>query len=656
MEPLESEHDKEKIERLRRAMYSREISEGLRARPRRKLDDVRPIVDEEWHHQEPELSPSIVAPRAAIAFTRKALWWVLGAAVIFFVLAIGFFIYYFSVGGGSSPASAGNIDILISGPPQIAGGEPTQLQIAVTNRNQVPLQLADLVISYPPGTRSPTDLVTDLSSQRISLGTIEAGGRRQGTVSAVFAGEGGVADVKVELEYRITGSSAIFIATSEYQASLNSSPITLSVEGKQEAISGQPVEFVATLASNANTTVKDVLLTSSYPFGFTYASSDPKPARVSPGGSGHVWELGSISPGQKRQVTLRGSLVGEMADQRVFRFSAGVRKDATEQTISTKLSQHDVTVKISEPFLGLSVAVNKSTGENVVVAPGATVNVVVNWQNNLSTSIQDAVIVARLSGIQIDGSTVISPDGFYRSSDGVIIWDKNTTKGALGSLIGGAHGTVSFSFRMPTSEELQHVVSPTLTFTINAAGKRISEQGVPENLQSAASERVVVSSDLRVTAQGLYYANPFTSVGPLPPKAGSETTYAIVFTLTNTTSKIEGAKLTATLPTYVRWVGIYSPASEDVTFNQNNSSVTWNIGPIEPGVGTNGALPRQAAIAVGLTPSTSQIGQEPALLQDITFTGTDSSTKQSVSRDVDDVTTNVIGDPGFSATQATVVR
>ncbi len=35
--------------------------------------------------------------------------------------------------------------------------------------------------------------------------------------------------------------------------------------------------------------------------------------------------------------------------------------------------------------------------------------------------------------------------------------------------------------------------------------------------------------------------------------------------------------------------------------------------------------PEQAAIAIGFTPSTSQIGQEPVLLQNIVLTGTDAS-------------------------------
>jgi hypothetical protein len=280
----------------------------------------------------------------------------------------------------------------------------------------------------------------------------------------------------------------------------------------------------------------------------------------------------------------------------------------------------------------------------------------VTWQNNLLTPIQDAVIVARLSGMPVDGATIVAPEGFYRSSDSVVLWDKTTTKGTLGNVAAGARGTFAFTFRVPTSEMLQGIQNPTLTITVNAAGKRVSEDGVPENLQATASQRVAVESDLRVSAQGLYYANPFGSSGPLPPKANTETTYAIVFTITNTTNDIENGKLVATLPPYVRWVGVYSPASEDVEFNQLNSTVTWNVGEVRRGVGLDGSEPRQAAIEIGFTPSTSQIGQDPELIQEIEFTGTDSSTGKDITEEVDAVTTNIVGDPGFSPTNATVVR
>lgn len=697
-----SEHEKEKIERLRRAMYSRSLSPKMHDRERRPLGQEQTGIGEDFVDSQEKVAGFAVAPRA-IGFARTALWWLLGAAVIFFVGAIAFFSYYFLFGGGSSAALPSNIGITISGPPQVEGGTPTELQIVVANRNKVPLELADLIVTYPQGTRSPTDFASDLQNQRISLGTIEAGGTRQGTVSAVFAGnEGEHADVKVELEYRIAGSSAIFAASTGYSIVLSSSPISLTVSGNSETISGQPVELTVSIASNANAPVKDVLLSAQFPFGFKFSSATPVPSADASSGQSGVWQIGDLLPGQKRTITIRGTLSGEQGDDRVFHFSTGTRKSATATStaIETQLADDLFHVAISKSFLSMSVSVNGATSSSVVLSPGNNVSVAINWQNNLPTAIQDAVIVAKLSGFPIDGTTVHTVDGFYRSNDDVVIWDKTTSAGALANLPPGSRGKVAFSFQMPQSDALKSIVNPRLDISVNAAGKRISEIGVPENLQATANQKILVASDLSLTAQGLYYSNPFGSVGPMPPKAGTETTYAIVFTVTNTTNKITEAKVTANLPPYVRWVGIYSPSGEKVYIDgkiyiqgqmmdpppgdpcQGSSGICWSLGDVASGVGLNGTPPRQTAIAIGFTPSTSQIGQQPPLLQNIQLSGLDplkvaaakaadpsANISPTILKTDSDVTTNLQQvartsksaatagtDPGFSAANATVVK
>ncbi len=658
MPPLEtnSDHEKEKIERLRRVMYSRSLSGNLKPRERRELHEEESPVGEDWTRPEPTLAGIKVAPRT-IGVARALMSWFLYAALAFCIGAVGFFAYYFVFGPGSSPVSPGNIDIAVSGPLQIASGEPAELQIAVVNRNRTTLQLADLVLKYPSGTRSTADLLTDHPSERIPLNAIEPGGRRQGTVSAIFSGEEGErGEVLVELEYRLEGSSAIFVATSKYEFLFASSPLSISIEGNSETVSGQQVALNVTVSSNADTPVKDVVFAATYPFGFTPEYTEPDPLK---GGGGNVWALGDISPGQKKKVTIQGTLRGESGDERIFRFTAGTRKSRTEQTISTALADYAHRITVSKPFLGLAVVVGKESGSGPVagaaVAPGDTVNVAVQWNNNLSTAVTDAVIVARLSGTDIDGRTVRAIDGFYRSSDNAILWDKNTNR-ALSNLAPGAQGTVNFSFQVPAGELAKDLRDPKITITVHAAGKRVSEVGVPESLQATAVQTLKFGTALEFAAVGLYYTSPFGSTGPMPPQAGQETRYAIVFNIVNTTNKVENGIVRATLPPYVRWVGNFSPASEKFTFNPNDSTVTWEVGTVEPGTGVGTALPKQAAIAVGFTPSTSQIGQQPALIRGLSFSGIDVATKEVVTRTTTDITTRLTSDPGFNAQSATVVE
>ena len=221
---------------------------------------------------------------------------------------------------------------------------------------------------------------------------------------------------------------------------------------------------------------------------------------------------------------------------------------------------------------------------------------------------------------------------------------------------------------MPAGDALKKLVNPKLSISINAAGSRLSETGVAQGMQSTARSTISLATDLQLIAEGLYYTSPFGSTGPMPPKASVETTYAVVFTVRNTTNPLADAVLTATLPSYVRWVGSYSPPSEKVTFNSRDGSVTWKIGAIDAGVGLDAAPARQVAIAVGITPSTSQIGAEPALLQNIKLEAIDASSSDPVTRSVGDVTTNlakvqvsdtsinVVGDQGFSPANAAVVK
>ncbi|MBI5645145.1 hypothetical protein HY970_03535 [Candidatus Kaiserbacteria bacterium] len=678
-----SEHEREKVERLRRAMYSRKLSENLKPRDRRVLDLTPEIVGDDWKKEEPQTPGLTVAPRL-IGVARSLLWWILIGSVLFFIAAIGIFAYYFAFGQGSLSANPRNIDISVQGPPQVAGGEPTALQIAVVNRNRVPIELAELVITYPEGTRAladQSDVKTscssiegeaggayDLRRQRICLGTIESGGRKQGKISALFAGTtGSHADVKVELEYHVQGSSAVFVASTNYTLAFSSSPLAVSIDGNSQTVSGQPLQFTINVASNANASMKDVLLSIDYPFGFKFTSATPSP-RPGGGASEQLWALGDLAPGQKKSVSIQGVLTGEQGDNRVFRLSAGTRTSENATRIETKLADNTYTLQISQPFLGLAVMVNGSD-KSAVVAPGDNVAVSIAYQNNLPVEITDAVIVARLTGTGIDGSTVHVIDGFYRSSDDAVLWDKTTTSGKFASLAPGARGVVTFNFSAPESDALKSASDPSIDISVNAAGKRLSEAGVPQNLQSASRQQVKLATDLQISSQALYYANPFGSSGPIPPKAGVETTYALVFTVTNTTNKIKHAKVTATLPNYVRWIGSHAPSTEKLAFNQFDGTFTWDVGDIAPNVGLNSTPPRQIAISIGLTPSVSQIGSQPVLVREVTLRGEDEATSASITKTAaPDVTTNltqvgksssnsVVGtDPGFSLGGATIVK
>src|SRR3989338_7444003 len=94
-------NDEEKMNRLRRAMYSRSLAPKLKEHQRRALEDDRTDVSEDWKRQYQELQGATVAPRIFLRL-RSVVRWLVIALVIFLIGVAGFLTYYFTIGGGAT--------------------------------------------------------------------------------------------------------------------------------------------------------------------------------------------------------------------------------------------------------------------------------------------------------------------------------------------------------------------------------------------------------------------------------------------------------------------------------------------------------------------------------------------------------------------------
>ena len=88
-------------------------------------------------------------------------------------MALGFAFSKFFL--GNNVVSGNNIDILVSGPVSIAGGEVLPLDIEVKNNNNIDLNTVDLRVEYPAGTKSADDQSVDLPRYSETLGDIKMG-------------------------------------------------------------------------------------------------------------------------------------------------------------------------------------------------------------------------------------------------------------------------------------------------------------------------------------------------------------------------------------------------------------------------------------------------------------------------------------------------
>jgi hypothetical protein len=539
-------------------------------------------------------------------------------SVAFFVLALLIATFLFLA--GNNTVSTKNVNIQITGPSEIGAGSTLSLQIAVTNRNAVPMQLTDLVVEFPSGTRSATDSSQDLPRIRESLGTINPGQTINRTVRAVLFGlQGTDAPIKVSAEYRVPSSNAVFVSEAVYTVRLNESPASISVNALTEAVSGQQVSFTASVHSNSPDLLSHMLLSAAYPPGFTFISSSPAPLSGQ-----NVWNLGDIEPGGERAVTITGIFTGEEGESRVMHLTAGSPKTASDVTVAAPLAMSDLSLTVTKPFVSVSLALDGDSSSVHPIVRGQDVTGTVNWVNNLPVRVQNLSIILSLNGQILDRFRVRATGGFYNSNTSQITWDRSTDS-KFADIAPGASGTEDFTIAaLPTSSGA--VKNPEINLQVSVTADRLSESNVPESLQTSANMKALVATDVG------FVGNLSLVSGSAVPKVGAQTVYLITWQANNPGSAVANASVSATLPAYVAYIA----GGNGVTYNSTSHTVTWDAGDIAEG----GSVSR--SFQIGFTPSVSQINIQPPLVTNQTFVADDRFARTSVTKNAPDLTTSSI--------------
>ena len=645
------EEEKNRIDELKKSLYSRS-SPDVKTRRKLRFSDMNTDVKSGW--TEPTEEPLEVTQLndkyndRSVSMATKLL---IGSA-IFCVLAVGAGLYLFL--NGSNLVSGNNIDVIISGPVSIPGGEPVSFGIKVTNNNNADLQMVDMSVAFPAGATDPKNPTQTLTSYDQLLGDIVIGHSTSTNVSAIIFGEENMQKtITATLTYKIKGSSALFTKVANYDVLINSSPISVTASSFSSITSEQEFDMTVVLKSNSQDVLKNVLLKADYPFGYTYISSN-----IPVLSDKATWKIGDIPSGAQQKIVIHGKLQGENTDTRVFHFSVGARSSSNSNVIGTQYGTVSQDVAIEKPFMSLSMSVNgDDTAADVVGNFGSPERVTLNWFNNLPVSVANAVITVNLSGTAYDKLKVMPDLGYFDSTNNRIVWNQQTNSD-LGTISAGASGSVSFSVTPTNTSGASgsQIVNPNLVLSANVTADRTQESDVSGTLSSATSRNIKISSGISLSGRLVRTVGPFANTGPVPPKAEQKTTYTVVWTISNTTSQVNKAVVTATLPPYVTWLANVFPSNENITYDQNTGTITWNAGSISP-YSTDTALQRREVdFQISFLPNITQINSSPTLVNQANLTAVDNFTGSSLTSQRDYLTTSYSTDPGFKGGDETVVQ
>lgn len=645
---MSNDSDKSKIENLRNTLYSRKI----KIKPNFVLDlnSHKSEVKDNWEQEKKELPSQyseIDTESPSRDFSKKILF----VAFLFFVISLCVAGYVYLRGGNL--ISSNNINIEVIGPTSVKAGEETILDISVTNNNDTTLEIVDLILEYPPGTRSANDSVTPMTHDRVSFDNILPHTTvRRAVKSVLYGEEGKPAHIDMSLEYRISTAMSVFTKETSYEVVIGSSPLTLSVEGLKEVNANQDYALTLNVVSNSESLVKDALLTLEIPFGFEIVSTSPTPEPKTT-----VWNLGDIEPKGKRTITIKGKMYGDHNEERYFKVAVGTKDAKNSNQISGIVSTATQQVTIREPFVGVALMFDRSGGneENYIARNGSVINGSMDLSNNLDVPIYDVVVESKISGPILSANSIKSNSGFFDSNTQILRWNKFYNKD-LESIL--PHNTVElvYAFGLIRSfiPESSKINNPTFVTDITVKAKRRLESGVPEDIISTMRRSIKVITDARFSSSITHNTGPIENEGTIPPVVGQKTEYTVTWAVTNTFNEIADAKVKAVLPDYVNWNNVVVGPGEKVSYNPDSREIAWDIGTMKAQSGGKVAL-RQVSFQIGFVPSQSQVLTTPMLVGIADFVARDTFTNTAISDQDEGLTTDLPTDPLYTYKDSQVI-
>lgn len=638
---METEYERSRIERAKRDLYD---PKDLAVSDVPELSKQKIDTNDDWSRQDAELLGRIPPQRQVGVLFVKVM---IVAAVLSVAGSIAFLAYSLIGGNQNSPE---NIVMTPDMPVSVTSGVPNDIRLLIENKNRGAIQGVVLTVRYPEGTRR-ADNGSEIREEKKIFGDIAPGSTMTWeSVAAFFGKENADLPVVFSIEYRFEGISSSFERSVPWTVRVNTAPVGVTINTLTEVNSGQTIDMEVVVRSNTTVDLSDLTLKMEFPQGFQFLSAEPPPT------SGDaVWVVGSLDPGGKYVMRLRGILSGEEGQKRAFRALVGPTGERTVTTLASEYANVLSEIALRRSFIGVELFFDGKPAQESITSFGRAVSGSVAWKNNLPVKILDAQIEVKLSGSALDRRSIKTNNGgFYRSLDDTIVWEQRNTP-ELSVLDIGEQGNVSFSFSpLPSVSGGEILRNPTMTAEISVRGKRILETGVPEEVRTISVRTVRVTSEAQFASKAIHTFGPIINRGPVPPKVDQETTYTIVWTIINSSNEIGGATVRAVLPPYVRFTGTVSPTQENLVFNESTKEVIWSPGSVPAGTGV-ATKPREVYFQVALLPSLSQVGIAPDLVYLQRFLAQDAFTGSQVSQQREKLNTLLPNDPNVDRMDSMVV-
>jgi hypothetical protein len=511
-----------------------------------------------------------------------------------------------------NPYSKEILKLEILGPDNASASNEIVYTVKYKNNGDLRLEEPRLIFEFPEYTILEQGL-----SRRIEIGSEELGDIYPGEEKTFqFKGrllgkEKEVKTAKAWLSYRPKNLQASYESTTSFSTIIESVPLTFDFDLSSRVEAGRDFKLSLNYFSSLDYPLTDLGIRLEYPAGFEFISSDPA------GLDKTEWEIPLLNRAEGGRIEIQGRLSGELREQKIFKALIGIWLD--DEFIVLKETTRGT--EIAKPQLSLFQHINGQS--NYTADPGDLLHYEIFFRNISGEPFQDLFLVLTLDGDGFDFDTVKAQSGEFQQGDNSIIWDwRNVPR--LKFLDRGREGKVEFWINLKedwSSGEKDALLKSSVL---------ISQ--IKEEFETK------VNSKLDISQQASYQDEVFGNSGPIPLEAGETTTYTVIWQVKNYFNDLKNVKVKAKLPSNVRLTGKIFPQdqSSNFAFDSGSREIVWMVGDLEAGTGIFNLGPN-ISFQVALTPSSSQRGTNPIIVQQATVTGEDQWTESFIQGQDDSV-------------------
>ena len=622
-----------KLEELEEELYREEGKEELEKRRQKKI--FLSLPSSRLPHAWSGDNAGEPSPRMAIMRGRAAKI-LLGIFLTLVVTGGALFVFLYF---GSRPQE---VSLRIESREEIESGETLTISIPYKNISRTPLREVELTIILPPGTRIKEGGTEYEAPLRItkSISDLAPGEERLEELTVrMFGKEKEEGRVDAELGYRPENVGARFTAAASKMFRIVRVPLGITWEIPDTLAQGQDVDLLVRYSSNSRDTFSDLALRIDFPLGFTFKDASPKQS------DDGIWNIGDLRAGGSGVVTIRGAVTGDEGEIKTFRSGIGVYHYDSKSWTPYYDSFTETKIAVTPLFVRGQLERSQETA----VSPGDQLRFSIHYQNNTLFPLKDVSVRTKIEGTILELPTMtIGQGGVFDFPTRSIVWGPANFE-RLREVPPGGSGDLSFSLLTketpPVKSAADRELVIRLTSHIEASG--IPQELVGTDLTHDDSAEFKVNSKVIFDGKALYTFSALRNSGPVPPKVGQKTTYAVLWEIRNFTNDLTNAEVRATLPPNVKWENVFVPTDAPISYSESSGEVRWKIGKIEAGRGVLNPA-RTVAFRVAVVPSEVDVGNVMTLINQATLSAEDRFTGSAVEKTLPAFITHTPDDPVYS--------